>query len=386
MGVQPALMTDRQIPPDYYHHFDALRTLAMLYGLLYHAHFLASFPLSEALGDWSRYFRMPAFFFVSAFLNALLLEKRGARSFLRFRMVALLVPLATCYVLVAGPSFWLADIRENGAASRSFLSFMGDFLQRNPLPRLWHLWFLAALALYVLTAPLLAWGRPLIAGLVQWIARRPTTIAILLIGLMLAIGSQMLAVMARWLFPDAAESLLVIRRGAYHYPFYVFGLIAFWHRDRLTSVFRINWPTFALAVALVAFDLLVIGGAGDKWEHDVASGFLTAFVNGIMVIFLVSLCARLFRQRNPLIRFLNESIYSVYLFHILFLELLFFWLVPWDLAPPILFVALVLLSGTASLAVHKLLVERSRWGRFFFNGKRPAAGWRRLVPQRAPVL
>ncbi|MGP0066436.1 MAG: acyltransferase family protein [Isosphaeraceae bacterium] len=89
-----------------YHALDRVRAAAMLLGVVYHAilfrMFVGGFSLrsmgtpdgSRLSSEWLHSFRMPLFFLISGFFGRMMLEKYGARNYLRRRWQRIAIPLA----------------------------------------------------------------------------------------------------------------------------------------------------------------------------------------------------------------------------------------------------------------------------------------------------
>lgn len=78
----------------------------MVYGIFFHAQSVGSFWLSTAIHDASGFFRMATFFFVSAFLTAMIFERKGVSGTMWTRCLALGVPLVVSYLTLMPLAKW----------------------------------------------------------------------------------------------------------------------------------------------------------------------------------------------------------------------------------------------------------------------------------------
>lgn len=137
-------MTGARIPG-----LDCWRAMLVLGGLFVHASYqLPRVPLFDLIEGASLTFRMGAFFAISGFLAAIVMERRGARRWLAERAVQIGVP-AIVGLVTLSPLVLLLVATAPGAPGRV------------PLSHEWHhLWFLYALLVYAPAAVALdRWDR-----------------------------------------------------------------------------------------------------------------------------------------------------------------------------------------------------------------------------------
>jgi peptidoglycan/LPS O-acetylase OafA/YrhL len=143
-----------------YHEFDALRSFAMLLGIVLHGAlaytYLPIWPAQDIHQNHQAYsllqhaihgFRMPAFFVISGFFTAMMWQKRGTKGLLSHRAKRILLPLAlgtfTLSPLIYGISYW-GSIEKNkrpasanhiwNAARTGNLSTLKQLLQSGTNP------------------------------------------------------------------------------------------------------------------------------------------------------------------------------------------------------------------------------------------------------------
>jgi surface polysaccharide O-acyltransferase-like enzyme len=251
------------------HYLDALRSCAMLLGLLVHAGTLAHEPVSSAVNVVSEHFRMATFFVVSGFFAALLAQRRGPIAYVRARVAVLLVPLCTGLVLLNPLTNWLIYLWHAGPVG------FGDYLagaRPHPSagPQVWHLhlWFLVSLSVYVALVPLVApilrragTGRLLarLAGLGLWLV---PALAVLVVAHEIGMRGLWRMTLER---PLADTPLNWLPRvTATYWVYFVIGMAAATHQALFEAMHRFSLPTFAAGFALYAV-LAVLPAGLPRW-------------------------------------------------------------------------------------------------------------------------
>ncbi len=351
------------------YYFDALRSFCMVYGIFFHAQSVAGFWLSSAIHEASGFFRMATFFFVSAFLAAMIFERKGLFDTLRSRALALGVPLVVSYLTLVPLAKWgqfsIARMPDGGPANlaRIFFKMVTFELSGAYL----HLWFLIVLLLYLSTAPVaLAMFRLEIFG--RWaraIARkipRPAQVAVLALIVGAGCALSMSVMMA--VLPERAHSSTLVNGCFLNYPFYLMGLAAYVFRDGFTNLFRLD-PVALGAACLCVLLLLTMPDALPQQ----ARWFLKGAVNTVAALGLTALFARFLSRPGPRLAFLSRSIYSVYLVHFTFIFLFGYLFAELGATGAVLYCLVVLCSVPASVAFHVAVVEPWSAMRFLFNGR-----------------
>lgn len=368
------------MPAERLHHLDALRSFAILYGVLVHAATLGvPWPFGW-IAEVSGFFRMAAFFLVSGTLSAMLLERLGTGPFLRRRALALLVPLAFGLVALNPLTNWLIYAWHNGPIGPGpFLEGLAWGFEGARGPMVWHLhlWFLISLMAYALLTPAAValgrrWG---LARLGDALAARPPWLAVLVlalgvgvvgVGLRVAYEATLDPVLAR--MPQSRLYLWLLRITLYYAPFFALGLGLFHHRHLLARVEAgASWPALALGAALVALaSRLDLGGpAGEALRLGARLVLTTATVAALLALF-----RRWFSAPGRLSG-LSDAIYTVYVLHFLVIYLLAHALAPLGLPQGWLFALVVALAVPLLLAAHRLVVAPSPLLSLLLNGKPP---------------
>lgn len=319
--------------PARYHAFDALRAAMMLLGVALHsATAYSTFPDVWWLKDpvtsraadlfilFIHTFRLPAFFVMSGFFAALLIERRGRQAFLENRAARLALPFLLgmlamypflkissvyCYFLTRHPDPW----------SRTLGWLAQGRLERSIEPM--HLWFLEILMWLCLAAAAFApaLNRFLDAA---WFVRVLRSYAAIPFWSFLTFLTLLLTEVG---ILDTPHNFSLNFHIVLAYAvFFCFGWGLFRHRSALDAFERIRPAVFLLALPC----LILAAGAIDKqlavrpardWFAFAASAALNALMAWLTIFGLIGLFLRRFSAPSPRTRYLSDSAYWLYLFH-----------------------------------------------------------------------
>lgn len=358
------------------HHLDALRSFAILYGLLVHTATLGvAWPLT-LVSDISGYFRMGTFFLVSGFFGAMVLAQFEVPVFLKKRAVALLVPLVCGVALLNPVTNWLIWCWHNPPLGLfDYLSATArGTLPAGKGPMVWHLhlWFLISLTFYAVTAPALM-------ALARWLPRGlravPDRLATLPGWLCVAIVAAAIAITALLLrigYEIALDSVVparaawLVRNSLYYWPMFATGMLAFHHagfRDRFQTV---SLPALILGVLGVVLLRRFVPEDGTLWE--VLQILTRAFLTVAAIAALMGIFRRWFSRPGFLSR-QAKAVYSIYILHFLVIYLVAHALRPLGLSPAVLFVMVAPLTFIAVMALHHFVIKPVPVLRLMFNGR-----------------
>ena len=352
-------------------HLDAVRAGAMLVVVLWHVTTLWMFmaPPSPgtlsviqwpmALSRWS----LPLFFLMAGFFGAALLERWGAAGFARDRLKRVALPLGVGLVTVVPLSHLVLDR----------LAPAWDVVPSGPL-HLWFLWYvllfyavgMAALRLRGLDALRRSLGRVL--G-----SRFAAPVLAVATAALLVVADQLPAPGGPWIVPRPGLAL-------FYGPFFVVGLLVYGSPGGIEALGR--RPGLNAALALGALVPIALLRDGPVWLRPDVQGtsargylWLAAFC---LLTWAASLAICGFAQRRlaghrPLLRYVADSSYWVYLAHLPLVPPLILLVSP--LLPfPLAWVVVVALLLSILLALYELLIRHSVVGRVL-NGPRPPRGW-----------
>ncbi len=377
-----------------WHDLDAVRGGALLLGVVLHGVMSFMTPRIWIVGDSApdpafnvvfyaiHLFRMTTFFLLAGFFARLLLERRGLRDFVVNRLKRIALPFAVFWPIVVPAIIGLAILAN--------LPAPGETAPPAPPPPpgvpLAHLWFLYVLLL--LYAGALAvraiarripgsetFGRQL-DGVVRGLVR--ADLMPLVLGLPLATAFFYRDNWLLW-FGVPTPDIGVVPNLAAVTAFTTAFAFGWWlHRsaeliDHLAKRVWFYGPA-ALAgtwacLKLAGVTPTLVPVSGDANPFYCLAYPITAW---IWSFFLVGAARRFLHAANPVVTYLAEASYWVYLIHVP--VLLFFQHLVQDLAAPSLAKVIVVIGGTlfVSLLSYQLLVRYSFMGAIL-NGRRRKA-------------
>jgi glucan biosynthesis protein C len=320
-----------------YHALDALRATMMLLGLVLHSavsytarplgaawpyHDQQTSPWFELVVFFIHLFRMPEFFVVAGFFGALLFYRDGASGMARNRLTRVLVPLALAWVVLypltaAGFVFAWGQGAAADAPGWEYIT-SGVFLTQMNLI---HLWFLYDLLIFYTAAlvalPLLQWAPKGLCRGIEATFRRLVTSAWGPIGCSAVTALTLLPMSTAGL--DTSTSFTPPLRILIAYGvFFAFGWLLYTHRDLMNAFGRrFRWHLLAGAVCsgLYLFTVLRPLFADAAYNH--LAGIGTASVAIWLLIFgITGLFVRHVERPSPLVRYLADASYWMYLVHL----------------------------------------------------------------------
>ncbi|MDH4481670.1 MAG: acyltransferase family protein [Rhodoferax sp.] len=384
------------------HHLDALRAAAMLLGLALHA-MLAYAGISwvpqdrvssEFLGvafAAIHGFRMPLFFLLSGFFTGLLWQRHSMRPLLRQRAARIALPLGLALFTVL-PLNWAAMWwASSGDAPRWLLAqaqTMDPVVGMMVFPffgHLWFLWFLCWLTLaFALLAPVVqrwAVGLRLPSG-------RPSQVRDVLLATPLALLwlVPLTALMAVPMYgfgmqpgfgPETSAGILPMPHVlGYFAVFFGFGALCAAVPQAMQGLGRRWWLTLPAACLIfpLALGLSVHAAELASWVPDPQVRRVAALLGQSAYAWLASLgaiglCGALITRERPMVRWLADASYWMYLAHLPLVIALQTLLLAVALGPIAKFAA-VLAATTAILLLAYRWVVRGSWVGRMLNGPR----------------
>ena len=360
------------------HYLDALRGMLMLLGLVLHSarpydsntwrvNNPEVWPVLDQL-VWSVHlFRMPAFFVVAGFFAMYLIRRRPTNLFVAERARRTLIPLTVTLVTLNVLQAWFISRVTNGETKPFFSEVL--------LPAFWsggvvsHLWFLACLAVYfAATAAAAPWLRALGSRGVEVSARRATLIlfALVLGAATFRVGVAVVDKLTSPWLHQMIFGLITPFTVLRYLPFFAIGVVLCAYPVLLQRFARFT-PWVVVVAAVGAAGLYVSAGeSGIAWRA--VQLFSRALLIWMVIRSLFALFQRFANGPSPVIRYLSEASYSVYLFHHIVVIVVATMLIP-SLLPVPAKMAMVMLSAAAvSLAVYHFAIRRSPLLAYLFNG------------------
>lgn len=334
-------------------------------------------------------FTLPTFFMLAGFFSAMLYLQRGAGVFVRSRATRIALPFAVGWMIlhpVVGAGFVFA----NAAQSRSLaegLATVGAALMDGSLffrDSTWHLWFMydlmffyaAMLALVPIVMRLPPASRAVALAIFASIIARPflrlPILALITMGMLRFVGGTLyssLSFVPNW--------RLLLGYGLY----FGFGWLLYLRRDLIHGFDRLAWTQTLMGVALffvvgATLRLLPVGTIPRPMPFILYMS-MQATVVWLLFFGLTGLYIRHLNRPSPVIRYIVDSSYWIYLVHLplaIWLPGLFsgFEVLPW--IKILMVLSITYLVGFTS---YDLLVRPTIVG-FILNGRRYPRG----LPQR----
>ena len=394
-------------PADRLHALDAVRAYALLLGVVLHgaAAFLEGFPIPLWLDRPSdgapviyyviHMFRMSAFFLIAGFFARVLVERRGAKAFVKDRAKRVALPLLLFSIVVPvtaavgfalgalahGVDFLMAQAQsaqpQPGAAPAAQAAAGGGF-------NLGHLWFLYYLLIFYVLALAIRWlvlavdPRGALAAacdrILAFVMRG--IYGPVLIALPIAVYLWQLPSWAEWLGLPAPFFLTPTMTALIGYGM-AFGLGWMLNRQvqALLDLQQLWYVYLALAVALTVFCLGTIGTA-PRWAGGNLAGtdrllYTAAYTVGLWcwVFAFVGAAVRFLSTPQPVTRYLADASYWVYLMHLSTLIFFITLLKPFDWHWSIKLAIYVAGSMPILLVTYQWFV-RFTWIGAMLNGRR----------------
>ena len=386
------------------HGLDALRAGALLLGILLHALMpfidgLSPDGLSWLVVDressaWAgptvtiiHLFRMVLFFALAGYFARVSLRRRGTRSFVKDRAVRIWLPLVAFWPLAVVPlaviaGAWMeAHDRPLPPAPDSWLAVFAP-------GQLWFLWVLVECYIVAMVVRALAlriaprWTTRL-ADRFSFLLSGPAAVPVLAIPYAVAVlwqGGRAGIAEPRTIVPEPAGLLA-----------YLAAFVAGWLLCRdpaaLGRIARSRFVLLAAAIAGSGLVLYLTGQLGEGPDQAATSvAVLTVVVASLTAwawaYALLGLCVVYLDTERPVVRYLADASYWMYLMH---LPLILALEAPLsDLTWPVAVKLVVVLGvGTALLLLSYDLFVRSTWIGAWLNGRRRPRALFRVVPRRS---
>lgn len=394
-----ASATDAGVASDRLHGLDGVRAFALLLGVVLHSTLAyvmqpGQWGIGAARPDLALWafvhyvhdFRMQLFFVLAGFFGALVVARRGVRVYLRDRavriglvFVVLLYPLKLLISVpwIAGglKTGWLQLPTETARLPLVMLAIGGFREETWPAISPGHLWFLYYLFLVTTLFLGARWVATQVAagpgrGPSLWLERLlahplgPIALALPMIPLLGLTTGAVLASPDRGFVPDAIA--LIVYGLCFSLGWWLHG-----HRALLNAFARwwLPWLASSLAVGALAFGIEIqhqLGGLtpGLHWLAAAANALTLSLASLGWIGFFVDN----FSAPSPVVRYLADASYWVYLIHLPIVVAVQVWVSDWGILPAQLLV-INAVTFAVSLASYHWLIRDTPLGAWL-NGRR----------------
>ena len=318
------------------HSLDSLRACMMLLGIVLHTfNGYVDFPVGRVADArtsqafdfgylFLHLFRMPVFFVMSGFFASLLIDRRGIRDFIKNRSGRIVVPFAIAwlplFILVWNSAAFLARQADAKLAHPGGEIHLTRFIRDDGLI---HLWFLYYLIFYYAVVGVAAmacrklpdfWKQAIRTKVIRW---APSLWACVFLSLLAfpAMFSMPLGILEPPLSFIPSASVL------YFYGlFFTFGALLYCRRDLLPAFQKWAWFRLIAGLAIVPFNFAAVRLQGDLLSTDLRARAVAA-ATGALAIWLITtallgLFYRYASASSPVMRYLTDSSYWLYLVHV----------------------------------------------------------------------
>jgi peptidoglycan/LPS O-acetylase OafA/YrhL len=347
-------------------------------------------PLCDWIVMFIHVFRMPIFYAMAGFFAAMLYLRRGPVALARNRASRILIPFVAGWIVLWPPillgfvfagSAQASSIAE-GLATAGKFALAGPFLYTDNTAHLWFLYYLLwYYAVFLAVAPAIRrlperWRNAFLNGFAGLVRNplRPVWFAVP--------TALTLSLTPRGLF-EASTSIVPDHDTFFAYVvFFAFGWLLYVRKKLLSTFQRYAWGQVVLAILLFPINLTVLG----RLIRSQPAGDMTAFclvvVSGALMVWLLvfgltGLFLKYLDRRVPIVRYVVDASYWLYLIHLPFT----IWLpgllshLQWPAVVKAL--AVLAVASPIWLASYHYLVRSTFIGKTL-NGRR--------YPRRLPVI
>ncbi len=323
------------------HALDNLRAVMMWLGIVLHAAAIytvqptpipwrdqQSSLIADVLVVLIHSFRMPVFFILAGFFVALLVQKRGLRSTFKNRLLRLGAPFALLWppifvcTGVLAMLFMHRAVRGTWGIDEALVPHVEGTPKFNTM-HLWFIWMLLWLSVAtVLVAPLARMVPPVLS---RWLSQRFAQVASNVWGLgLLALPLALIGAGYKdGVVTPQGSFLPPLSEWLHNGLFYVFGLALYAQRARLLAYYSQRWARHT-AIGLLFFVGPLVLTLMPAQHESLATipyyTFWSALVYNLCTWFwsvsIVGIILHYVHRLNPLLRYLSQASYWVYLVHL----------------------------------------------------------------------
>ena len=362
-------------PSKRYFHLDALKGVMILWGIPVHASTVGTSAFFDKVAEISGWVRMEAFFIISGFLSYMLIKRYGAKPIMKRRLTAVGIPLLSVLVLLNPLTNYLILKYHNAATAPSFPDFMMGRIPEG-MHGTWnwhlHIWFLGVLlclaAIFSTTA--MRWMDATVDFLRPKLRKLPD--GILLLTAACVVGGAALTARVGYeaaVKPFVSESFhFPLRAIGYYAGFYCFGMLMFASPRLLATFHRFNWIQI-VASALLLWGAQTIQPQLPNKVGEVVRLLAEVYFALMFATVLFASFEKFFSKPTPVMKFIAESAFTVYLFHYLAIYLCAFAIRPYVGDQFTLGLLVTLTTTVVTMLGYEFFICRSPVFRALFLGK-----------------
>lgn len=371
------------------HALDSLRAIMMLLGIVLHTamtysvtDYNPSWPYKDIgathlsndyMHELIHSFRMQIFFVVAGFFASLLFYERSPRKMIKNRINRILLPFIV-FLFILWPliafSHTYTLLAFNGTANA--LSETLDSLKSVsfiPLStfHLWFLYYLSMISAVSVGVALLLKKLPFLTSRISqafnWIIPKPVLRVLIFAGL----NCIVYFIMGAWYVDTSLLFTPHFNTFFYFSFFYYIGWILFKSKHLLEKMMKLDWACTILGIVLFTAYLLV----NMIFEpFQLVTHILIKSISVWLLIFgITGLFMRYGSKHSPLMRYISDASYWVYLLHLPLTVIIPSFIVDWPLHSTFKFLFVVLTTAFICFSTYHYLVRGTFIGKFL-NGRK----------------
>lgn len=316
-------------------------------------------------------FRMQIFFLVAGFFGALLFYDRSPAEMIKNRISRILFPFMV-FLILLWPSIkfaftYTALIFNDtpGAfsqASDDLFSWTSSFPTNT-----FHLWFLYYLVLVTMLSIGFAFlfirlkkVATIISQLFAWIIVRPL-VRLLFFS---AITCLVYMTIGTWSVATSASFIPNFLTLIYYFSFYLVGWVLFKSRKLLDHIKKGDWVSTILGFGFF-FIHFIFYNSFNYYQHIIIKSIMV----WLLIFGITGLFIRYASKYSPMMKYLSDSSYWVYLIHLTFTALIPGLIIDWAIPSTLKFLIVLFITGFLCFASYHYLVRDTFIGKFL-NGKK----------------
>lgn len=314
--------------------------------------------------DFLNLWFMKLLFFISGMSAYLALKKRSPSEFLKERFTKLFIPAAFVTLLLGPLTVWIVAYSGNHF-SDSFPMFYPVYFRSIAKYLGWaHMWFCVYLFVFsIISLPLFTFlkKRPKTMKLTHMVLETKHNF---LIPMLLIIIFE---VLLRPLYPGLQILINDWANFTVYLSFFLFGYIMGQSDDLLTTIKQHRRKTSILAITATILYITLNRSAyfqSDLYIRKVILNSLSAVAAYSWVMFSLGFGGQYMNKKSPILNYLSQSAFALYIFHYMILSILNLYLIRTSLNHYVIFVITCLTTYLIFLIFYELVIKKVQVLRF----------------------
>lgn len=359
-------------------YLDWLRVLGILTVFVYHSTRFFNmeywhvknvtwYPWVEVWNRFATSWMLPLIFFISGASLFYAVGKSQVSSFIKDKVLRLLVPLVVCDFTHASWQVYLEQL-SHGQFNGTYIQFIPRYFFDNFEWMGMHLWYLLALFLFcMILYPIMRWlmgrGQFVLSRLGDLLAIPGTVYALVLPTLLLSLVS------------DPANPVTELFAG---WPLIIYlwitlaGFVVVSHEGLQASIQRLRWLSLPAGLVLVSSSIFLHGlGEGPAFgTARFAWGWaLRSLGSWFCLLAILGFGIQHLNTRKPFLNYANEAVLPFYILHQTVLLSVGYIVLQWPMPDLLKWIVIMLVSFGIIMGFYEYLVRRFNLMRFLFGMK-----------------